>query len=245
MQECLYGGMVDAIDSKSIIFTGVLVRVRLGAPYVVHQILIPNSIIMAAFRTIALITTLSILTFIHACFATEMLYGFNIDGYPINPVCIYKVYPSPSEKNMIIRSIFIQECQNSNFGFHEGDISVQNNTVSTTVNGKTVKYEVFGRTNDGIFIIMLDGNIMAAYTLDDHFIISDFLERKKRVSISKALTVVGYSFIPCFKVARVYGNIVVIESNVYDASAPRAEQCKEEICVNTYRLSGLEFNACK
>jgi hypothetical protein len=166
--------------------------------------------------------------------ATNPLHGFSLTDEAINPVCIQKIYPLLSDQSFIIRSIILEECQKSNFGFHNSEIKTQENAVFTNNADGLIKYEIIGKTDNNIFILFFNGNI-AAYTINEKLIKSDlFKNEKKKAHI---LTVIGYSFVPCFKKAHIEGSILVIEKNIYIPNASRAKQCTDTSHVVKYKIS--------
>lgn len=167
--------------------------------------------------------------------SVEKFSGFTVNGEAINPVCINRMRPWQSDKDIIVKSIVLEECQKSNWAFHEKPVDIKNGVVSTEVEGESFSYKVIGKTTGGLFIVHHSGNELAAYRIDEQQVKPDMLKPDTRKV--HVLTTVSDTFVPCFKSARVDGDTLHIEKNAFDHKAPRATQCKSEIEKVDYKLS--------
>lgn len=164
--------------------------------------------------------------------AEDRFFGFTLKGEVINPLCLEHIHPWYSDGVIIVKSLILDYCQESNWAFADSPIEVQGNVVSTKVKGaidsevtsSTFSYEIVGRTDNGLFIAILAGNSeIAAYRIDEQVIRSDlFAPRPETVHM---LTQVSLSTVDCLRKAWVKGNTVFIEKNVSDDSAPRSQRC--------------------
>jgi hypothetical protein len=169
---------------------------------------------------------------VHGTGAAEKFYGFTVNGEPVSPVCLEHIHPWLSDTDIIIRSIILDDCQDSNWAFAYNPIRIDGDVVSTVIKGKvdsevessTFSYEVVGRTDNGMFILMLPANSeIAAYSITEQTIKSDLLD--PRPARKKILTQVSRSFVACLEKAWVKCNTVFVRKHVRDENAPRPEQC--------------------
>jgi hypothetical protein len=167
--------------------------------------------------------------------SVEKFGGFSVNGEAINPVCISRMRPWQSDKDIIVKSIVLEECQKSNWAFHEKPIDIKNDVVSTEVEGENFGYKVIGKTDSGLFIVHHSGNELAAYRIDEQQVKPDMLKPDTRKV--HVLTVVSDTFVPCFKRATVDGDTLIIEKNAFDHKAPRATQCKPEVEKTEIKIS--------
>ena len=116
----------------------------------------------------------------------------------------------------------MEECQNSNFGFYNNQIEASSDIVHANTPEGIVQYQVIGKTIDDIFVVFFNGNI-AAYEIKEVFIKPD-LFRDYRIK-QHVLSVIVYTFVPCFQKGRIEKNTLIIEKNVYNPDAPSSEQC--------------------
>jgi hypothetical protein len=181
------------------------------------------------------LSTASIITIIALqAQAAQPYKGFNLNGQAINPVCISKMRPLISDGGIIVKSIVLEQCQNSDWAFHDKPISTTENKVTTEIEGENFSYEVIGKTDSGLFIVHHTGNNIAAYRIDKQTIKPDLL--KPETKKVHTLTNVGESFVPCFKSAKVKGNTLIVEKHVYDPNASHAQECKDETETVKYKI---------
>jgi hypothetical protein len=175
--------------------------------------------------------------------AADRFYGFNLDGKVINPLCLEHIHPWLSDGAIIIRSLILDYCQDSNWAFDDCPVEVNGDVVSTKVKGavdseltsSTFSYRIVGKTDNGLFIARLAENEIAAYTIEVKTIRSDLFDPKpQKVHV---LTQVALSFVPCLQRVWVVGNKVLLTRNVYDERASRAEQCKPDVETVSYEVS--------
>ena len=155
-----------------------------------------TNIVYMKYYLLVIILTLKIQT----CWAKDQLHGFSTSNEPVKPVCIHNIFPALSEKNFIIKPIILEDCQKSNLGFHSDKIQVSDNVVSAKTSAEIVQYQVIGKTTDNIFIIFFKGNI-AAYEIKKELIKTNLLGDHKETK--HILSVIGYSFVPCFKKGKI------------------------------------------
>jgi hypothetical protein len=177
------------------------------------------------FRSIALLGAMTLMSLLQAQ-AAESYQGFNLDGQAINPVCIHKMRPWLSDGAIIVRSIVLDNCQDSNWGFHKEPVTVEDDSVSVVIEGEIFKYQVIGRTLSGLFVLLLTDNYITTYRIEEQTIQPDVL--KPQTEKVRVLTAIVESWVPCFSQARVEGNKLIIEKQIFDPNAPRPEQCKDE-----------------
>jgi hypothetical protein len=167
--------------------------------------------------------------------SVEKFGGFSVNGEVINPVCISRMRPWQSDKDIIVKSIVLEECQKSNWAFHEKPVDIKNGVVSTEVEGESFGYKVIGKTSSGLFIVHHSGNELAAYRIDERQVRPDMLKPDARKV--HVLTLVSDTFVPCFKNARIDGDTLHVEKNAFDHKAPRASQCKPEVEKMEYKIT--------
>jgi len=178
------------------------------------------------FRIIALVSGMTFISLPQAQSA-EPYQGFNLHGQAINPVCIHKMRPWLSDGGIIVRSIVLENCQNSNWGSHGDSITFDNDSVSAIIEGEAFKYRVIGKTTTGLFVLLTTNNYITTYRIEEQIIQPDVLKpQTEKVHI---LTAIGDSWVPCLSQARVQGNKLIIEKRAFDPDAPRPEQCKDQI----------------
>jgi hypothetical protein len=175
--------------------------------------------------------------------AEEKFFGFNLGGKVINPLCLEHIHPWYSDGSIIIRSLILDYCQDSNWAYDDYPVEVKGDVVSiklkdgvdSEVSSSTFSYRIIGKTDNGLYIAWLAGNEMAAYTIEEKTLATELFDRKPdKVHI---LTQVGLSFVPCLQKAWVEGNKVFLTKNVYDQDAPRGGQCKPQLETVSYEVS--------
>lgn len=185
------------------------------------------------FFNIILVGIIMLVTLAHSQ-AAEPFHGFNLNSEAINPVCINKMRPGLSDQGIIVKSIILENCQNSNWGFHSKPINIKGNEISTELEeGEVFSYEVIGKTDSGLFIVFHTGYI-AAYSIEEQIIKKDLL--KPETEKIHVLTIIGDSFVPCFMRAKLKGNILIIDKHVFNLEASNAEQCKDEMETFKYQI---------
>lgn len=176
--------------------------------------------------------------------ADEKFHGFNLDGKVINPLCLQRIHPWVSDGVIIVKSLILDYCQDSNWAFADNPIRVDGNVVSTLVKGEvdseiesaTFSYEIVGKTDNGLFIAILAGTgDIAAYRIDEQVIKSDlFTPNPQKVRI---LTAVAEAHMDCMQKVWVVGNKVFIERNVVNETGPRYARCKPQVETLSYDVS--------
>lgn len=156
----------------------------------------------------------------------DALHHFRVGKEPVNPACIVRMKPLMSDNAPIILSISVDACQHSNWAAIEGKISEEDNVVSATVDERIENYRVLGVSPRGEHILLHDG-VIGIYRLD---------KNTRRTALTKpdfkdtmTLSLVASEFVPCFKGSEVKGKRLVVEKQVYDAAAPRAQQCTDKL----------------
>jgi hypothetical protein len=175
--------------------------------------------------------------------AAEKFFGFTLDGKVINPLCLEHMHPWLSDGVIIVKSLILDYCQDSNWAFNANPVEVKDDIVSTKLkdgvdsemSSSTFSYEIVGKTDNGLYIAWLSGNEVAAYTLEEKAIKDDLFDPKPaKVHI---LTQVSLSFVPCLEKVWVKGNKVFVTKDVYDQEAPRPDQCKAQKETVSYEVS--------
>jgi hypothetical protein len=176
--------------------------------------------------------------------AVEKFYGFTVKGEPVSPVCLEHIHPWLSDTDIIIKSIILDYCQDSNWAFAFNPIKVDGDLVSTVIKGKedsevessTFDYRVAGKTDNGMFILELPANNeIAAYTITEQTIKSDLFNPQP--SKEHILTQVSLSFVFCVERVWVKGNTVFVEKHVRDENAPRSEMCTPKMETVSYDVA--------
>lgn len=167
--------------------------------------------------------------------AAEPFQGFNLGGKAINPTCLQKMVPWASDNGIIVRSLVLETCQDSNWAFNDKPVEVTGDTVSTTIEDEPFSYQVLGKTTSGVFLVLQTGNEINAYRIDVTPVKPDLLEAKtKPVHV---LTLLSQSFVPCLQSAVVQGDVLVVKKQVSDLNAPHAFQCKTKIQTLRYTIA--------
>jgi hypothetical protein len=175
--------------------------------------------------------------------ADEKFFGFNLDGKVINPLCLEHIHPWYSDSTIIVRSLILDYCQDSNWAYDDYPVEVKDGVVSiklkdrvdSEVSSSTFSYRIVGKTDNGLYIARLAENEMAAYTIEEKTLATELFDRKpEKVHV---LTQVGLSFVPCLQKAWVAGNKVFLTKNVYDRDAARDAQCKPQLETLSYDVS--------
>ncbi len=163
--------------------------------------------------------------------ASELL---KINREIVNPACIKLMQPWSSENSnstVIIKSVVLDSCQNSNLAF-EGRIPTidDNGTVSyyedTTDTHSYFAYRYLGKTTEDISYIFHNGTI-GAYTVTRKNIITNLQHNTtKRVSVINKL---GDLFVPCFQYAVIKNDTLIVTVKRYNPNKPGAFQCTDII----------------
>lgn len=176
--------------------------------------------------------------------AEEKFFGFTVKGEPVNPVCLEHIHPWLSDTDIIIKSIILDYCQDSNWAFPFNPIKVDGDLVSTVIKGvedseiqsSTFSYRVVGKTDNGMFILELPANNeMAAYTITEQTIKSDLFEPDP--TKVKILTQVSLSSVFCVEKAWVKGNTVFVQKHVRDENALRSGMCTPKMETVSYDVA--------
>jgi hypothetical protein len=170
--------------------------------------------------------------------------GFSHDGIVINPKCIYLLQTGISESSqygIIAKSLIIDSCQESNLAFAGKDYSISNHgTVSYYEDPDDrhsyFRYKVLGRTLNNVFILFHSGYI-GLYRLEEQYVQFDFSKTEKKAV--KVLTKLSGSYVPCFDSAETIGNKLLVIKDVWDSSAPSANQCSGTKETITFDLNGF------
>lgn len=174
----------------------------------------------------------------------DLYEGFNYQGKVINPKCVNLLQAWNSESlkyGIIMESIVIDSCQDSNIASEGTDYSVsENGTVSYYEDPKDAYtyfgYRVVGITQNNVFVLRHSGNI-GLYRLNKQNVIFDF--SKSDAKSVKVLTKLSDSWIPCFTSAKIQENTLLIIKDVWDPSKPRSSQCTDVSETLTFDLSGF------
>ncbi|MDB5526574.1 MAG: hypothetical protein JWM58_4337 [Rhizobium sp.] len=175
--------------------------------------------------------------------AEEKFHGFTINGEVINPMCLQNMHPWYSDGDIIIKSLNLDYCQNSNWAFAANPIKVEGDVVSTKVQGAVMSevtsdsfsYKPIGKTTDGLFIVMLpDNGEIAAYRIDERIVKDDLFGTK--TSKVHILTAIGQSWFRCLNNAWMKGNKVVIERRIPHEDKPRSEECDTKMETVEYEI---------
>ena len=167
--------------------------------------------------------------------AAQPFQGFNLGGKAINPVCLQKMVPLMSDNGIIVRSIVLETCQDSNWAFNDQPVQVEGDTVSTVIEDEPFSYQVLGKTPAGVFVLRQTGNEIYAYRIDVVAAKPDLLApATQQVHV---LTVLSQSFVPCLQSAVVQGDKLVVKKQVSDMNASRAEQCKTKVQTVQYPIA--------
>jgi len=167
--------------------------------------------------------------------AAEPFKGFNLAGKAINPVCLSKMAPWISDTAIIVRSIVLETCQDSNWAFNDSPVKIKGDTVSTEIEGESFSYEVIGRTTSGVFLVSQSGEEIFAYRIDVAQVKDDLLKGKARPA--HVLTALGQGFVPCFLSAKVVGDVLVVQKQVSDLHAAMPNRCKSKIETVQYPIA--------
>lgn len=172
--------------------------------------------------------------------AAEKFYGFTVKGEPVSPVCLEHIHPWLSDTDIIIKSVILDYCQDSNWTFAFNPIKIDGDLVSSRIKGEedseiesaTFSYRVIGKTDNGMFILELPGNNeIAAYTITEQTIKSDLFDPKPEKM--QILTQVSLSFVFCVDKAWVKGNTVSVQRHVRDDNA----HCTDKVETVSYDVA--------
>ena len=117
----------------------------------------------------------------------EKFFGFTQGESPINPKCIQLMQPSISESSefgIIINSVIIDSCQNSNLAYEGRDFSASEEGEVSYLEDPNdphshFSYKVLGRTLNNIYVLFHDGYI-GLYRLEEKNIRFDFSESNSK-----------------------------------------------------------------
>ncbi|CAE6900989.1 hypothetical protein ACOMICROBIO_GDFFDHBD_01518 [Vibrio sp. B1REV9] len=173
---------------------------------------------------------------------SSIVYGFHHNGNIINPKCVNLLQAWNSESpqyGIILRSVIIDSCQESNLAFKGRDYHVSSDgSVSyyeDPDDGHSYfKYKVLGKTERGVFALAHSGNI-GLYRLETQPVDFDFNNSNEQMV--SVLTKLSQSWVPCFESATVQGNQLQVEKHIWDPAVSRAEQCSEKLETVTFDLS--------
>jgi len=157
-----------------------------------------------------------------------------ITGEIVNPVCIKLMQPWSSENTdspVIIKSIVLDTCQNSNLAFNGQKITIDNNgTISyhqdLNDGHSHFAYRYLGKTLKGTSYIFHNGTI-GAYTITKENIITDL--RNNTIKSVSVINKLGDLFVPCFQSAIVKNDTLLIKVKKYNPDKPSAFQCSDII----------------
>ncbi|OLQ95163.1 hypothetical protein BIY21_06850 [Vibrio ponticus] len=169
-------------------------------------------------------------------------HGFVYKGSIINPKCVnlLQAWPSESSKyGIILRSVILDSCQESNLAFEGRDYSITSrgaNSYSSNTNDEnfSFQYEVLGKTEHDVFAVLHSGYI-GLYRLEAKQVRFDFGESDDQ--IVSVLTKLSQTWVPCFESANVQGNQLQVVKHIWNPDAPTADQCSDRLETVTYDLS--------
>lgn len=177
------------------------------------------------------ITTFLLLISLSVLNASELL---KVSGEIVNPACIKLMQPWLSESAdspVIIKSVVLDTCQNSNLAFSGQSPTVDDNgTVSYCEDPNDAHscfaYLYLGKTLKGTNYIFHNGTI-GAYTITRESVITDL--QKNTIKSVGVINKLGDSFIPCFQFAIVKNDTLIVKARKYSSDKPRAFQCSSII----------------
>ena len=166
-------------------------------------------------------------------------FGFTHAGQPINPKCVNLLQPWMSDYGIIVRSLVIDTCQDSNLAF-EGRENVSlsdDGTVSyyeDPNDGHTYfGYKVLGVTQNNIHVLQHMGEL-GFYKLEKMELRPYFNEEAE---ISTVLTKLSSDDSYCFVSARIEKNIVVITRSKRDGKWCTVDEYSTEYDLKDFRNS--------
>jgi len=177
------------------------------------------------------ITTFLLLANLSILSANELL---KINGDVVNPACIKLMQPWSSENAkspVIIRSIVLDTCQNSNLAFKGQEPIISDDKRVSFYKDPDDGHSYFGyiylgKTSKGKNYIYHNGTI-GAYTITQENMIIDLQKKtSKNVTVINKL---GDSFIPCFQSAIIKDDKLVVTVKKYIAAESASRKCSDKI----------------
>lgn len=169
-------------------------------------------------------------------FADDNMFGFALNGEPINPKCVELLQPWISDYGIIIRSIVVDTCQESNLAF-EGKYNINISNDGTVgyyedpQDGHTYfGYKVLGLTANNIYVVQHMGKL-GFYRIQNSKIRHNWIDEDED---SKVLTKLSGDDSFCFVSAQIDGNIVKI-----NRLEQESKWCGSKEYTTTYDLSNL------
>lgn len=164
------------------------------------------------------------------------LFGFVHKNEPINPKCVYLLQPWMSDYGIVIRSIVVSTCHESNLAFEgrehasisdDGTVGYYENPAD---GHSYFGYKVLGRTANNIYVLQHLGEL-GFYRLEDTSIHHYFEED---IQSEKVLTKLSGSDSFCFVSARIEENTVFVTR-----SKRQGKWCLSDEITDTYDVSEL------
>lgn len=171
-------------------------------------------------------------------FSALPLYGFTVGNEPINPVCIYKMRPWVSDSEILIKSVNLRACHDSNWSFHpkpvvveKGYISPKMTFVYTDNNEKNSEwdragYSIVGKTKKGTFVLFMGtdtgyGYDVVTYRINDGI-----------------LTQVWDTHESCIKDATLVGSTLILKKyeDPDESEFSKANQCGKRLITQKYTI---------
>lgn len=177
------------------------------------------------------ITTFLLIISLSTLSGSELL---KIAGEIVNPACIKLMQPWSSESldsTVIIKSVVLDTCQNSNFAFNGQKPTIDDNGTVSYYEDPTdahsyFAYRYLGKTSKGTSYIYHNGTI-GAYIITQENIIKD-LQKSTTKSVS-VISKLGDLFVPCFQYAVVKNDTLIVKVKKFSPSRPTAFQCSDTI----------------
>lgn len=175
----------------------------------------------------------------------ELYKGFNYHGEAINPKCVNLLQTWMSESptyGVIVKSVVIDSCQNSNLGFEGRNPTVSKEGWISYPSDPKGEYSGFGymvlaKSKNNIFALYHSGYV-GLYRFEKQNMIFDFTtSEKKTVNV---LTKLSRSWMPCFESAAINENKLSIIKHIWDSSKPRSQQCQKEMETLTFDLQKFD-----
>lgn len=171
----------------------------------------------------------------HAVFAgnNDIPESFKINGEYINPQCVYQLQTSLAEyTNVIIQSIVLETCQNSNLAFYgkENQWS-DNNSVGYNNPDESYKpaqsffYTYEGKLPNAKHLLSHGGSLAIYKITEKRFGFDVSKNDYRNIHILSKIAEIG--FFHCFKKADISENTLIIKKRIYYPDNPHASACDE------------------
>jgi len=172
-------------------------------------------------------------------FSAPPLYGFTVGKEPINPVRIHKMRPWISDNEILIKSVNLKACHNSNWSSHPKPVVIEKSDISPKITfvytdnddkkdseWDRASYNIIGKTEKGTFVLIIGADSRYGYDIVTYRIDGNILTQLWDTHES------------CIEDAKIIGSTLVITrlKDADEANFSKATPCGKRRFTHKYTI---------